>query len=86
MRLILTTEDQLDIMITNAVEKALSAMKPMEEKPVWRSPEQVCKQLGIDRSTLWRWTRENYLPGTKFGNRIRYRQSDVERLAEVSQK
>jgi excisionase family DNA binding protein len=73
-------EKWIDRMITNAVEKALNASQPTAEEPIWLSSAQVCKRLDIDRSTLWRWSKEGYLPGTKFGNRVRYKLSDVERV------
>lgn len=74
-------ETWLDGMITNAIEKALAASKAEDVEPTaWLTPTQVCKRLDIDRSTLWRWGKEGYLPGTKFGNRLRYKLSDVERV------
>lgn len=83
MRLILTTDEQLERAMLKVIEKAFGSNKQLKEEPAWLSPAQVCKQLDIDRSTLWRWSKEGYLPGTKFGNRVRYKLSDVERIEKA---
>lgn len=56
-----------------------------KEETVWLSAEQVAQRLGVNRSTLWRWDKIGYLTGTKFGNKIRYKESDVTRI-EASEK
>ena len=57
--------------------------KSNEPVPTWLNPDQVCKRIGINRVTLWRWDKEGYLRGVKFGKRIRYKESDVLRVEEA---
>ncbi len=78
MRLILTTDEQLERAMIKAIEKVFG--NKSAEEPIWLSSAQVCERLDVNRSTLWRWSKEGYLPGTKFGNRVRYKLSDVERV------
>ena len=44
------------------------------------SPDQVSKILGVDKSTLWRWSKINYLVPISIGGKRRYRMSDVKNL------
>lgn len=42
---------------------------------------QVCKFLGVSKTTLWRWEREKYLlPTGRMGRSPQYLKSDVERV------
>jgi len=44
------------------------------------SPDQVSKILDVTKSTLWRWSRQNYLVPLEIGGKRRYRMSDVKRI------
>ena len=44
--------------------------------------KEAAAKLGVDVSTLWRWDRSGYLKKVKWGNAIRYRESDVTKLME----
>lgn len=45
------------------------------------SQTDVCKFLGVSKSTLWRWERDNYLlPTGRMGRSPQYLKSDVERI------
>jgi len=44
------------------------------------SPEQVAKILDVDKSTLWRWDKKDYLKPVKIGGKNRYKMSDVKRI------
>jgi len=46
------------------------------------SPNQVAKILDVDKSTLWRWRKQNYLIPIEVGGKRRYRMSDVKRILE----
>lgn len=77
----LSVED-LQNLIQQTVEETISALCESGKKDVvWLSADQVCEKLGITRTTLWRWSREGYISGTKFGKRIRFAESDVNRVA-----
>ena len=80
------TVNDLGELIRQTVEQTIDAMKQTsEEAVVWLTPTQVSERLGKDRATLWRWDKEGYLKGYKFGNRVRYRLCDVERI-EVAER
>ena len=44
------------------------------------SPEQVAKILDVDKSTLWRWDKKDFLKPVKIGGKNRYKMSDVKRI------
>lgn len=52
--------------------------KPQDE--ILLTTAEAARFLNVDRSTLWRWNRENYLKPVMIGNRYRYRQSELETL------
>lgn len=41
---------------------------------------EVCNELGVDRSTLWRWEREHYLMPVRLGSKVKYKMSDIESM------
>ena len=53
------------------------------EKEEYYSSDQVMRRLKIAEATLYRWTREKYLPAVKIGHRNLYRKSDVEALLKL---
>lgn len=46
------------------------------------SKKQVAERIGVDRSTLWRWEKENYLVSIRFGKKVRYKESDIIEIEE----
>lgn len=81
LSLMLTSKEQIKEVLTEIIEEIFGSGKPQDEpQPTWLNSDQVCKRLGISRSTLWKWGRENYLSGHKFGNRVRFALHDVERI------
>ncbi len=44
------------------------------------SPIQVSKMLDVDRSTLWRWDKKNYLSPVEVGGKRRYLLSEINAL------
>ena len=76
----LTAED-LRLFAQEVAEATVAALNAKNEPDTnWLTAEQVSSLLGVDRSTLWRWNKEGYLPNFKFGNRVRYKESDVCRV------
>lgn len=41
------------------------------------SVKEVAKLLNVDRTTLWRWEKNNYLLPTRIGHKVRYRMSEI---------
>lgn len=82
----LTAEDLREF-ATQVVNETIASMDATaKEEPIWLSPEQVAHRLGVNKATLWRWNKIGYLSGTKFGAKLRYRQSDVERIESSEKK
>ena len=44
------------------------------------SPDQVAKILDVDKSTLWRWQKQNYLMPVEVGGKRRYQMSDIKKI------
>ena len=65
-----TTRKELEQQITDA------------NTETYPSPDQVAKILSIDKSTLWRWRKRNYLVPVEIGGKRRYKMSDVKRILE----
>lgn len=42
------------------------------------TPEQVAEQLGVKKSTIYKWTHEGYIPHVKLGRLVRFRQPDID--------
>lgn len=41
------------------------------------SVKEVAKLLNVDRTTLWRWEKNNSLLPTRIGHKVRYRMSEI---------
>lgn len=50
------------------------------EKEEYYSSDQVMRRLKISEPTLYRWTKDKYLPSVKVGHRNLYPKSQVESL------
>lgn len=60
-----------------------ASRKEMEAKgESYLSTNQVCKVLGVNRSTLWRWAKDGYLAPINMGGRSRYKQSSITKIME----
>ena len=57
-----------DTLINEAVERFA---KPKEETYI--TAEQATRILHVQRNTLWRWEKENYLVPVRFGTKVRYK-------------
>lgn len=62
------------------IDEAVARFTPHEETYI--TALQASKRLGVDRSTLWRWDKENYLKTVKIGSKVRYKLSDIEKILE----
>ena len=44
--------------------------------------DETVEKYGISKPTLWRWSKEVYLPKVKLGGKCFYRESDIVKLME----
>ena len=56
------------------VEESILAKK----KETFVKPKDACKQLQVDRSTLWRWVKTGYLILAEVGGKRLYKQSEID--------
>ena len=63
-----------------ACELGLSTAIAEARKEKYLTKEEVKKMCGVCDTTLWHWSKKNYLKPVKVGNKVRYRQSDIQRI------
>jgi transcriptional regulator with PAS, ATPase and Fis domain len=66
----------------NKTRKELEQQITDANTETYPSAAQVAKILDVDKSTLWRWRKQNYLVPIEIGGKRRYRMSDVKRILE----
>lgn len=71
----------LSSLIDLAVSKAKSEFEA-KEKEIYLTGAKAAEMLEINRTTLWRWGKDNYLNPIEVGGKRRYRLSDVNRILE----
>jgi predicted site-specific integrase-resolvase len=49
-----------------------------KKKETFVKPKDACKQLQVDRSTLWRWAKTGYLIPAEVGGKRLYKQSEID--------
>ena len=61
----------------NKTRKELEQQIADANTETYPSPDQVAKILDVDKSTLWRWSKQGYLTPIEIGGKRRYKMSDV---------
>ena len=61
------------------IRKAVEQFAPKKEEKYLKIAEEAT-MLGVDRNTLYRWNKENYLKQIRVGGNPRYKLSDVEAI------
>lgn len=79
--LVVDAKDLKEFANTIAAETAERIEREQADMQI--TPTQAANMLGVDRSTLWRWGRENYLVPVKVGAKCFYWLSDVKRIKGV---
>ncbi|MBF0651359.1 helix-turn-helix domain-containing protein [Dysgonomonas sp. GY75] len=47
---------------------------------IYINRNEVAKMLGVDKSTLWRWGKQNYLVPIEVGGKRMYKMNDVKQI------
>lgn len=55
---------------------------PVVKEEAFLTAQETANKLGCAVSTLWRWNKNNYLRSIKVGSKVRYRESDIQKLME----
>lgn len=61
-------------------KKELEEIVISEKAESYPTVKQVSEMLNVDLSTLWRWSKKNYLVPVEFGGGRRYKMSEVKAL------
>lgn len=79
--LVVDAKDLKEFANTIAAETAERLEREQADMQI--TPTQAANMLGVDRSTLWRWQKENYLVPVKVGAKCLYWLSEVKRIKGV---
>ena len=60
----------------NEIERDLAENR----SEVYYTANQTTRILSVDKTTLWRWNKRNYLKPIKVGGLLRYRKSDIDKI------
>lgn len=60
------------------LEAAITAKKT----ETYVSPAKASEQLHVDKTTLWRWAKANYLVPIEVGGKRLYKQSDIDKILQ----
>ena len=66
--------------LVDAARAELEAVITAQRSEKYLSADKVAQMLDVDRTTLWRWNKRDYLRHIEVGGKRRYKMSDVQRL------
>ncbi len=72
-RLIKETKQELEIQIAEANQESYPTI------------DEVATLLDVNKTTLWRWSKQNYLNHIEIGGKRRYKMSEVKKLLNGKQ-
>lgn len=64
------------------VKNELSSEIAKEQSETYLTPDEACKMLGVNRTTLWRWDKVGYFSPSEVGGKRKYKHSEVKNLLE----
>jgi len=75
------------IEIVNAIQTAARELHENKSEKIsseekYLTPDQAAKMLQVSKVTLWTWNRKDILPAFKIGRQVRYKLSDIQKIAE----
>lgn len=88
IKLEITSEDLRNFseeLISRAVNEVATAMQDSKDDCLL-SKEETKKRLGVCDATLWHWDKKGYLKSVKVGSKVKYRESDVNKILGVQNK
>ena len=61
-------------------KKELEDLVIAQKSEAYISRQRASEMLGVDSTTLWRWSKRSYLVPSNVGGKKRYKMSDINRL------
>lgn len=81
--------DQFIDQLASAVAEKLSEKQPKQEvgtKPTYMNKGQLASYVGVSRSTIDRWIKNEDFPTAQIGGKYVYKTTDVDRWVEANAK
>ena len=69
--------------VISSTKKELEEIVINDKAETYLTPNQVAEMLNVDKTTLWRWNKRNYLNTIHFGGSRRYKMSEVKALQKM---
>ena len=66
--------------LKNIIQSILLDYSNSKKEESYISESEVLAKYKVSRPTLWRWNKSGYLVKVKFGAKVMYRTSDVEKI------
>lgn len=73
--------------LINAIQQAARTMAENRGEKItpeekYLTPDQASEMLQVSKVTLWHWKKDGILNAFKIGRQVRYKLSDIQRIAE----
>lgn len=69
--------------VISSTKKELEEIVINDMAEKYLTPNQVAEMLNVDKTTLWRWAKRNYLKPVEFGGGRRYKMTEVKKLQKM---
>ena len=64
------------------MDECANSSKSRKKSDNYLTIAETVEKYGISKPTLWRWSKDGYLPKVKLGGKCFYRESDIIKLME----
>lgn len=81
-KIIITTENELDILIQNSVRKVINENRNLQADSNYNdilTLTEACEYLNLAKQTLYGFTSKNEIPFIKRGKKLYFKKSDLEK-------
>ena len=76
------TEAKLEAYSKNVISKVMEYFGVRSNEEKYYTTDETAIKLKVDKSTLWRWAKQNYLCPVKIGGKTFYRSNDINKIME----
>lgn len=78
--------EDLRLVINETVNRCIEKYIEKNEEDTMITVKEALGILRVDKSTLWHWDKEGYLKKIHVGGKVRYRESEVKKIAGIRKK